>query len=161
MRYIVFTVYPSYLEVSALWQQHSWELLFISFQLHPSAQRYFSLVFLWMSCLHTQAPLTWMKLGRAAQSLPTGHPVNGRHAHSSRRGYVREARRQRVRRQIEGGGLAGDMARAALSLPGEPVAPHTSHTPLPVHLHWVTAHGGQLEVCQGRSHWKWRQTQIR
>ncbi|TNN74567.1 hypothetical protein EYF80_015114 [Liparis tanakae] len=78
--------------------------------------------------------------------------LDGRHTHSGCRGQAVEPRGQRVGGQVEGGALAGD--RAPLTLPGEPVAPQTARAAPPVDLHRVTAHRGQLEVSQGRSHCK-------
>lgn len=95
--------------------------------------------------------LTCVKLRRAAESVTPCRPVDGRHTHSGQRRDVGQSRRARVCRQVEGGALASD--GVLLLFPGEPVA--TSRpgvTGLPVHLHCITAHCGQLQVCQGWSH---------
>lgn len=95
--------------------------------------------------------LTCVKLCRAAESVAPRRPVDGRHAHSGQGRDVGQPRRAGVGRHVEGGALATDGVLLLL-LPGEPVAPsRPGIAGLPVHLHCVAAHRGQLQVCQGWS----------
>lgn len=90
--------------------------------------------------LDAESSCTWMKLGRATESVSPCCSVNGWNAHSRGWREVCETSWLRLGWQIDGRALTS--VRASLALPGKQVPTGTIYTGLPVDLYRIAAHSG-------------------
>lgn len=83
---------------------------------------------------HSYRTALTFEAGRAAQALPPGGAVDGRHADAGAGGHVGEGGGQGAGREVQGGALARLSHAAVISLPCNPVTTQPFLRTLPLDL---------------------------